>query len=316
MELFINDLSLHAQFPDPTTFREALRTLFSCHQCARSFNRACYVPRSISTRMVGHTLPFRQAITAFGDINFTRQVMVWIDRQGPFADDVLIRDPNEYYTYGDEIVTDEILGEVAARQNGERPSAIVSFKPSAFTLSPLPVLWHRSDTDKETIPIDNFWDRQTLHSYLEQHDAEIQSWSDMLARARSRFTQLTFFDNLENHLQGEPFSQTIARRALELLDILNRLKTCYTATGERTAEGELLIDNYFRRTNCFSDSSDTEKNTAVYRAAMTFRLSDGTALECFWHAKINYRYFRIHFSPIEAHQPLYIAYIGPKLTKK
>ena len=102
MELFVNDLSLHAQFPAPAAFRDALGELLRCRNCATTFNRMCYVPRSISKRIVGPNMSFRQAVTAFGDKNFTRQVTTWIDRQGPFADDVLTRNPGEYYVFGDD----------------------------------------------------------------------------------------------------------------------------------------------------------------------------------------------------------------------
>lgn len=253
-----------------------------------------------------------------GDMNLTRLVMAWIDRQGPFADDALTRNPDEYYTLenNDDPVTEDILGEVAARHFAERPTALVSFAPSHFTLSPLTIVWHRSDQERENGYLDNFWALSALHTFLEGLEEDVASWSEMLARAQARYTNLTFLEGMEQHLAGEPFSSTIARRALELLDILNQIKGSYTTAGKRSEKGEELIDNYFRRTNSFSDASDTEKNTTVYRAAMTFRLFDGTPLECFWHGKISHRFFRIHFSSIEADKPLYIAYIGPKRTKQ
>lgn len=318
MELFVNDLSLHAQFQAPSTFRPALQELLHCHTCARSFNRAFYVPRSISSRMVGANTTFQQAVRGMGDMNLTRLVMGWIDRQGPFVDDVLTRDEGEYYWFRDEdhIVTAEVLGEVAARHFAERPAGLVSIAPSDFTQSPLTVVWHRADDKQERGDLDNFWDRTQLESYLEQHESDVQNWSEMLSRARTRYTNLAFFDGMEEHLAGEPFSTTIAQRVFFLLDILNRLKTSYTSTGERTKEGEDLTENFFRRGNFFSDASDTEKNTDVFRKAMTFQLPTGEPLECFWHGKITHRFFRIHFSPITPDQPLYIAYIGPKLTRQ
>jgi hypothetical protein len=168
-----------------------------------------------------------------------------------------------------------------------------------------------------TRELDNFWATADLQSFLEQREGDVQSWPEMLSRVRARYTNLTFLDNMERHLAGEPFSSTIAQRVLILLDILNRVKAGFTATGERSDEGEQLIVNYFRHSKAaFTDASETEKNDAIYRAAMTFRLPNGDPLECFWHGKISHRYFRIHFSPITPDQPLYIAYIGPKLTKQ
>jgi hypothetical protein len=104
-----------------------------------------------------------------------------------------------------------------------------------------------------------------------------------------------------------------------LLNVLNRLKTCFDAEGRRTSEGEELVDNFFRREKAlFSDSSESEKNDANFRSAMTFKDPDGQELICFWHGKVKRpKQYRIHFSyPIEKDEPLYIAYIGEKLTKK
>ena len=41
-------------------------------------------------------------------------------------------------------------------------------------------------------------------------------------------------------------------------------------------------------------------------------------LFCPWHGKVSTRTLRIHFSPgqIRASDPLYVVYVGPKLTKR
>ncbi len=57
--------------------------------------------------------------------------------------------------------------------------------------------------------------------------------------------------------------------------------------------------------------------TAVDSDGRTYINRKGHQLECFWHGKIKSPQYRIHFSyPIEEDVPLYIAYIGPKLTKR
>jgi hypothetical protein len=48
-------------------------------------------------------------------------------------------------------------------------------------------------------------------------------------------------------------------------------------------------------------------------------LSDisGATLFCPWHGKVKIEQMRMHFTfPIQRDMPLYIAYIGPKLTKR
>ena len=40
-------------------------------------------------------------------------------------------------------------------------------------------------------------------------------------------------------------------------------------------------------------------------------------LFCPWHGKVQTPQLRVHFSyPIRANEPLYIVYVGPKLTKR
>jgi hypothetical protein len=321
MDLFINDMSLNQQFPSVADFRLSLAEIFRCRDCAKSFNHVCYIPRIISRRMISKNMNFRQAIENIGDKNLTRLVMNWIDREGPFVEDNLIRNDNEYYTFGDDglVVTEEILGEVAARHFAERPAGLVSFAPSSFTYSPLAVAWHHSDDEHDMCHLENFWDAGILRDFLKSHEADVRSWTEMLSRAKIYYSNLTFSEDLENYLAGQPFSGTIARRVLMLLDTLNTLQSCYTPTGQRTPEGEQIIENFFGgdENAIITDASPTEKNNAKYRAKMTFRLSNEESIECFWHAKIKHRVFRIHFSdPYRSDKKLYIAYIGPKLTKK
>lgn len=67
----------------------------------------------------------------------------------------------------------------------------------------------------------------------------------------------------------------------------------------------------------FSDSSSTEKSD--FRKELTFRhpMNAGEYLFCTWHGKVKTPQLRIHFSwPIRASDPLYVVYIGPKITKQ
>lgn len=319
MDVFVNDLSLHGQFESVTTFRAALGEILHCQQTCHTFDRNYYVPRTIVNRQITNALSFKQAVMATKDRELTRRVISWIDKHGPFADDVLTRDQDNYYTYGtnEDIVTEEILGEAAARVFAQHPVALVSFSPSDFTHSPLVVTWCRSDEDSESCEIDNVWDNAKLEPFLKGHEAEVQSWDEMIRRARARYSHLILLDTIGSYLEGQPFSISLASRILELLGFLNDIKAGYLPSGERTEQCETLLENHFRRKNAiFTDASETEKNDEIFRAAMTFRGPDGSSLECFWHGKIRHRQFRIHFSDIGPDKPLYIAYIGPKRTKK
>jgi hypothetical protein len=318
MELFVNELSLHGQYEGPQDFRAALRELLECQSCVQSFARRLYVPRRIVQCDVTREYKLREAVQRIGNQGITRAVMLWLDRTGPFADDVLTRNPNEWYELDGNVITETAIGEVAARIFTQEQAALVSFAPSNFARTPLSIIWCRSDTDKETCEIDNHWRRDTLTDHLERCQSAPTTWQELLEQLPPRFPHLTFASNLLEHLTSEPYSAAIADRVFVLLGVLNELKQCFDDQGRRTARGEDLMDNYFRRKEArFTDASEPEKKDAVFRRAMTFHTADGEQIECFWHGKIATRYFRIHFSyPIEKNIPLYIAYIGPKLTKQ
>jgi hypothetical protein len=66
-----------------------------------------------------------------------------------------------------------------------------------------------------------------------------------------------------------------------------------------------------------TDSSDAEKRQ--FRSELTFPNPEksGQHLFCSWHGKVKTPQLRIHFSwPIAANTPLYIVYVGPKITKR
>ena len=319
MNFFVNDLSLDRQFPDHLIFRQALEEVMRCHKCAAGYKRALRVPRAIGRRPVSPSLNFRQAVQASGDRNFIILTMGWIDKHGPFIEDELLRSPGEYLDLNDgTVVSEESIGEAAARQFEGLPSGLVSFAPSTFQHTPVEVRWHQDDGNTATCDLSNYWAAQELGRYLEGQRQAPATWREFIEQLPARFPNLTFFPNLESHLNGETFSPYVVERTFVLLGVLNELKTCFDADGRRTTRGEEVMDNYFRRDRArFSDASEQEKNDPRFRAAMTFQDPNGVAMECFWHGKIQTPPYRIHFNyPIEKDMPLYIAYIGDKLTKK
>lgn len=319
MAFFVNDLSLHGQYSDPQAFYQALSEVIQCRACAVAYQRPLRVPRSILTRPVIGQADFRHAVTATGNKSFVSQVISWVSKNGPFVEDDLLRNPDEYLSLSDEtVVTEEAIGEAAARHAQGLPAGLVSFIPSRHDYTPIDIYWHRDGGAIESFELSNYWSSQDLDRHLKDQQEAPTTWEAFIAQLPGRFPNLTFLPSLSEHLAGEPFVPYVVERSFALLDVLNRLKACFDAAGRRTPAGEELMNSYFRRERArFSDASETEKNDARFRAAMTFRDPQGQPLPCFWHAKIQTPPYRIHFSyPIERDTPLYIAYIGQKLTKK
>jgi hypothetical protein len=125
-------------------------------------------------------------------------------------------------------------------------------------------------------------------------------------------------DYVIDPLARQPFVPGAARRFQELLSTLERLKGSFTEDGQLTTAGMLLFQNHFVGEKAwFTDSSDTEN--VDFRNEMTFP-HPTVPLErifCPWHGKVKIQQMRMHFSyPIKRAEPLYIVYIGPKITRR
>lgn len=112
-----------------------------------------------------------------------------------------------------------------------------------------------------------------------------------------------------------------------LFDVLNRMKQCFDDEGGRTVEGHRLYRDFFTgkkgdggRGAAFSDSSDGEKQ--AFASELTFPnpadpADPADSLFCTWHGKVQTPQLRVHFShPIRNEDPLYVVYVGPKITRR
>lgn len=316
MSFFLNELSLHGQFDSLRDFLPALEGVLNCRDEINKLGFRLFCERKISIRPVFGDVIFQKAVMSIGNPNVTRSVMIWISKDGPFWDDSEVRehDSDDYFEYDQDVITDSSLAEAAFRVAQNQNCSTISFQASRFQTTPLRVIWHKPD-DQQAIEVRNFWNHADLQIYLVQLRPAINSWKDLIDRSKADFPHLTFVDSLPDYLEGEPFNSTIANQATNLLGILNTLKTCFDEKGNRTKAGEEIMDNYFRRGNAiFSDESESNKN--AFREQLTFTLSSGEKTFCPFHGKIRHRTFRLHFSwPIKHDEPLYIAYLGPKITK-
>lgn len=315
MELFVNELSLHGQFHSTGDFRKALKCMLDCKNIAERHRHPFYCIRTIHQRPVDPRTSFQQAVMNIGNININRLVMRWIDKHGPFLPDEQKHDSGEYFEWASQVVTDCSLGEAAFRSTHGNHTAIVSFHPSDFLEHSLHIIWRHSDTTVTLCSIPNFWDVAELERYLTQLQPPPESWSAMLEYVQTECCHLTFLDDLHDSLTSEPFNQTIANTVMERLRVLNQLKTCFNDEGKLTPEGHKILHNYFQGERAwFSDESDSNKQK--FKQELTFKKADGEEIFCPYHGKMSHRYFRIHHSwPIRHEEPLYIAYIGPKITK-
>ena len=195
---------------------------------------------------------------------------------------------------------------------------MVSLIPSSWEDTPLSILWRRTGGDDRAIKIANHIDVEGLEVALRSAPPPIASWGQLATVSHARFSSLSFSPTAFDPLRGLPLAPGAAQRIVERLEVLERLKCCFDQRGERTPEGHRLYQEHFTGDKAwFSDSSDAEKNE--FQAEMTFKHPEieGETLFCTMHGKVKTPQIRFHFSwPVRADAPLYVVYVGPKITKR
>ena len=318
MDILANELSIHGQFSDISLFRHAFARLTAMREVARRFGREMYCHRALLT---AKPLPGMTMQQALGHLTRERRsaALGWLTRHGPFWDDLRKHGPDDWLECQGDIVTDSAVGEAAFRALHGVECGLVSVTPSTWDFSPVNVVWrqeHTGPTDPH-VTIENWRDPTTLEERL-QSVTPIRSWNDLRKVSTSRFGSLTFASNCFEPLDGSPFSKSAAQRFLVLLGILERLGCAFDPDGVRTAEGQKIYQDYFTGDNAlFSDSSDGEKRNFSKELMFPHPNDPGKYMSCTWHGKVHTMTLRLHFSwPIQSGEPIYIAYAGPKITKR
>lgn len=319
LELLINDLSIHGQFPDIATFKEAIERVMQMRKVARKFGRELKCHRNVAYAKVTSHLSMPQAIQYF-DRDQRQALIQWLIRQGPFWEDVRQHSSDDYLDLACDgtPVTDTAVGEAAICCFRGNDHQLASAIPSSWAHSPIPVRWVLDSGPNKLVDVINHWRVDQLEAALRAAPVPIMSWEDLETAARARCQRLEFSAGGFEPLRGHPFAPGASRQVLTLLETLDRFKGCFTKDGQRTTEGQAIYQDYFTGDNAwFSDSSDSEK--AHFQSELTFPHPSiaSTTLFCPFHGKIRSCQLRVHFSwPVSASEPLYVVYIGPKITKR
>lgn len=320
MDILVNDLSIHEQFHDAASFRDALARLMAMRSAARRFGRDVHCHRAVLTVSPIPGVAIQQAIGRLALESERRAAMGWLTRSGPFWDDLRRHGDGDYLECGDKLVTNSAVGEAAFRTLHGADCGLVSLTPSDWDYSPVDVTWRREyeGADARRTALQNWRSAPALEDGLRDLAPPIRSWGDLRAATAVRFESLTCAPDCFDPLSGVPFARSVAERFLALLGILDRLARAFDATGARSAEGQRIYQDYFTGDDAlFSDSSDQEKSR--FREALTFPRPGGrgSSLFCPWHGKVRHMTLRLHFSwPVRAGRPVYVVYAGPKLTKR
>ena len=320
MEIFVNDLSFHGQFQERAAFHDAFAQVMAMRETAKRFGRELHGGRTLLDVDAMPGMKMRQALQSLGN-DKRRSVMRWLTQGGPFWDDLRRHGPDDWLECRGDVVTDSAIGEAAYRALHRAACGLVSAVPSCWDFSPVKVVWKREAEELEdrSTALENWRDVAALENRLRAAEPPIRSWDDLRNRVESRFSRLTFAGDCFEPLAGHPFVKSAAEHIYFLLDTLDQL----ASTGMGAPEGQRIYRDYFTGGDSalFTDSSTTEKNRRVFRQKLTFPHPDrpGEHLCCTWHGKANYPSFplRLHYSwSRKVGEPVYVVYIGPKITRR
>jgi len=320
LELFLNGQSLHGQFRSGAAFRAALDRVMALRRVARQFERDIHCDGGVLSRDASPDVPVRSAI-GWLSTDERRAAMQWWNRSGPFWDADRRHSVDEWLECQGEIVTDDVLGEAAYRKALGIECATASFTPSNWTHSPIMVCWRRNEGFGDLrLAVENFWEAAELRARLQSLELPISSWSQLRERSEGHFANLRFGPKCFRPLRGLPFSSAGATRIRALLSILDRFAVAFEPDGSRSVEGQKIYQDYFTGTEgseLFSDSTDSEKSRFAKQLRFPHPDKPGEAIACTWHGKVRHMFLRIHFSwPVRAGKPVYVMYIGQKITRR
>lgn len=311
--LFLNEMSLEAQFGSAHAFLSNLRAVMKCQRESRKRGFPLQVRKSIVRNLATVDATFEEIVFSCGDRDFIAQIRIWLMKDGPFWDEPKEHDENQWFECFGELVTDSSLAEASWHSDHGTIASLYSFIESRFSVSPLSIHWKgQSDGDKETSLL-NFCDPLALNAYLDTQEQPLESWGTLISSASEKFPGLLLSDSISDELSSRPFVTSIANRAFELLRVLNDLSE---AIIQDDVDGEkAILAKYFSGTRAwFSGESEGRRNDNTIVKKMTFRdPRSGNDLYCPYHGKISHQYFRLHFEwpKINRKSQLLIAYLGP-----
>jgi len=317
MDFVYNELSLEAQFATQMEAVAALREVLAARALLRQQGFALKSPRGLLDRPVTSSLGVRNVIRDCPDRDLRKLLTDWLTREGPFWDDEPQHSGDDWLEYNSQIVSESGIAEAAVATARGLPSDLVSTAPSKWEMNRIDVDWVRSEQQRERITLANYWELETLSARCKALEPPVASWSGLVDWAHRHCPRLHFSPHVVAPLARSPFGPGAARRFQELLVVLDRVRGGFDAKGHLTPPAmELLQLHFVGEKAWFSDSSDKEK--AAFENKLTFPHPErpGSVLFCPWHGKVKIEQMRVHFTyPITATDPLYVVYIGPKITK-
>lgn len=317
MRIFVNDISINNQFSNPTEFILNLKFLIDLKKRNGNFGDHFICSRGISERVVCNDKTLRQVVLENGNKDFTMAVLTWLDRSGPFLEN----DDEDYgkliCEFNGVVLEDCVVENVATKVRRNENAKTYSFDKCQPTYSYTPFKIDYIDNDGAgSLYIENIWSEAQLNTLVSHWEKRPESWGELIEYVTGKCQNLIFSQEISGYLSPHPFSLTISERVIFLMGVLDDYVRSHDEKKLRTKKTHEIINNFFSGTKApFTDES--ESNIRDFKKEMTFDVNGSPAL-CSWHGKIKHQEFRIHFQyPFDSTmEKIFVAYIGPKITKK
>ena len=314
MRVFLNELALADTWNSTTSVHEPLTAILQARQKQPILRDALYCARGMGGVRTAAGAPLSLAARQLP--RDTRiQFFEWVTRHGPFVeDDRQVIDEDLFYFEDDE-VTDLGLGEAARRIRAEQRAATLSpirTDQSRFADDPLSVVQGFPDEPVAQVAIPNFTESERLVEILRTLDPEPDNWHDFLDVCRHRFDSLHIGPHCDDTLAHFPYMPSAARRIVQLLNVLQRIRNEMDPSGRLSARGLEIRNTFFTGDRAwFSDESPGRK-----QRPKKFTFPDpagGRDIVCFWHGKVSTAAIRMYFDwPVQRDASrIRVVYIGP-----
>jgi hypothetical protein len=316
MYVGFNELSLHGQLAEHEA-PALLRSMLQCRKVCADHESPLRCRRELLERPVSAALTLREVVFRLGaHDNIRRLLLQWLTKEGPFLDEERLHDADVWFECNGEVVTDWTLAELAHR--GPDGCSAVSERASTMNGNPLVVTRIDDAGQRVDLAVLNHVDNETLRHWLASCEPPMRSWRELQSRSLATCSNLFFSADAFAPLERQPFFLSAAEKLFERLRVLSTLKGAFDATGAQTAEGQALRQKHFTGDKAwFTDSSDSEKSEFATELTFAHPERAGEKLFCPWHGKVKTPQMRIHFSaPINHDAPVYVVYVGPKITKR
>ena len=193
---------------------------------------------------------------------------------------------------------------------------LVSLPGSAYATDTLSIDHDNGAGLRTTFQVENATSPEAVDAIASTCEPTFESYDAMVRWAVQSCRHLAIVPKDMLEQLGSTFVHAIGTTGRKLFTILDDISSAHSEVDSGRFSG---LCTKWLKSELFSDASNTEKTDKVFKVRMRFsHPCTGALLDCFWHGKIRPRVYRMHFEwppPLESNR-LFVAYFGPKLTKK